>query len=100
MFQQLEQPGIGSYLVPGPPFEFGAFEREPPRPAPALGQHTQEILAEVVGLGRARRSAGSTTTRWWPAPVGARPRPNVNKPDTVRFRTAGSSDCGNVWLRI
>ncbi|MFL5333984.1 MAG: CoA transferase [Geminicoccaceae bacterium] len=53
MFELLEQPGIGSYLVPGTPFEFSAFAREPPRPAPVLGQHTDEILAEVVGLGSA-----------------------------------------------
>ena len=56
MFQQLEQPGIGSYLVPGTPFEFSAFERQPPRPAAVLGQHTEEILAEVVGLGSAEIS--------------------------------------------
>jgi len=53
MFTTLEQPGIGSYLVPGTPFAFGAFEREPPSPAPALGEHTEEILADIVGLGNA-----------------------------------------------
>ena len=53
MFELVDQPGIGAYLVPGTPFEFGAFERAPPRPAPVLGQHTDEILAEVVGLGSA-----------------------------------------------
>jgi 2-methylfumaryl-CoA isomerase len=53
MFELIEQPGIGRYLVPGTPFAFGAFAREPPRPAPVLGEHTEEILAEVVGLGEA-----------------------------------------------
>jgi 2-methylfumaryl-CoA isomerase len=53
MFELVDQPGIGTYLVPGTPFEFGAFPREAPRPAPVLGQHTDEILAEVVGLGGA-----------------------------------------------
>lgn len=56
MFATLEQPGIGSYLVPGTPFTFGAFEREPPRPAPNLGEHTEEILTEIVGLGEAEVS--------------------------------------------
>ena len=50
MFARLEQPGIGSSLMPGLPIEFGAFEREPPRRAPVLGEHTDEILAEIAGL--------------------------------------------------
>ncbi|MGF1659940.1 MAG: CoA transferase [Rubrimonas sp.] len=47
MFAMLEQPGIGSYLVPGAPMDFSALAREAPTPAPALGQHTEEILAEI-----------------------------------------------------
>ena len=39
--------------MPGLPIEFGAFGREPPRRAPVLGEHTDEILAEIVGLGGA-----------------------------------------------
>lgn len=50
MFAQVEQPGIGRYLMPGLPVEFGAFGREAPRRAPELGEHTDEILAEIVGL--------------------------------------------------
>ena len=53
MFELLNQPGIGRYLMPGLPIEFGAFAREVPRVAPILGQHTDEILAEVMGLGSA-----------------------------------------------
>ena len=47
MFSILEQPGIGSYLAPGLPIEFGALGREPPRRASILGEHTDEILAET-----------------------------------------------------
>jgi 2-methylfumaryl-CoA isomerase len=54
MFSTIEQPGIGTYLVPGTPFSFGAFDREPPQRAPLLGEHTDEILAEVLGLGDAQ----------------------------------------------
>ncbi|MBF0436618.1 MAG: CoA transferase [Magnetococcales bacterium] len=50
MFSMLEQPGIGSFLVPGSPIEFGAYTREPPKPAPILGQHTDEILGKDLGL--------------------------------------------------
>ncbi|SIO47414.1 2-methylfumaryl-CoA isomerase [Rhodovulum sp. ES.010] len=50
LFSELDQPGIGRYAVPGSPFSFSAEGREPPVPAPALGQHTEEILADVVRL--------------------------------------------------
>ena len=61
MFSELEQPGIGRYLVPGSPISFGAFDREPPRRAPLLGEHTDEILSNDLGLsdseiGRLRES--------------------------------------------
>lgn len=50
MFSELEQPGIGTYLVPGSPLNFGAFSRQTPRRAPILGEHTDEILTEELGL--------------------------------------------------
>jgi 2-methylfumaryl-CoA isomerase len=53
MFSELEQPGIGRYLVPGSPISFGAFVREPPRRAPLLGEHTDEILSNDLGLSEA-----------------------------------------------
>jgi 2-methylfumaryl-CoA isomerase len=51
MFAEIEQPGIGSYLVPGSPLDFAASPREAPLRAPALGEHTDEVLAAVLGLG-------------------------------------------------
>jgi 2-methylfumaryl-CoA isomerase len=50
LFDMVEQPGIGPYLMPGNPLGFGAVERQTVRPAPLLGQHTDEILAESLGL--------------------------------------------------
>ncbi|MGF1552483.1 MAG: CoA transferase [Paracoccaceae bacterium] len=50
MFSMLDQPGIGRHLVPGSPMAFSALDREAPRPAPRLGEHTEEILAEVARL--------------------------------------------------
>ena len=50
MFSTLQQPGIGEYLVPGSPLEFSAQGRLPARRAPVLGEHTDEVLAELLGL--------------------------------------------------
>jgi 2-methylfumaryl-CoA isomerase len=50
MFRAVEQPGIGRYLMPSSPLHFGRTGRLPPRPAPVLGQDTDAVLAEVLGL--------------------------------------------------
>jgi 2-methylfumaryl-CoA isomerase len=50
MFADVEQPGIGTYLMPGSPLEFSTDDRVAPAPAPQLGQHTDEILAQILGL--------------------------------------------------
>ncbi|MDH3259915.1 MAG: CoA transferase [Acidimicrobiia bacterium] len=52
LFAKIEQPGIGPLLTPGSPLDLGS-DREPPRPAPLLGQHTEEILTEVLELSSA-----------------------------------------------
>jgi 2-methylfumaryl-CoA isomerase len=50
LFAEVEQPGIGTYRMPASPLDFGAVARLPPRPAPRLGEHTDEVLATVLGL--------------------------------------------------
>jgi len=50
LFAEIDQPGIGRYRVPGSPITFGAVPRDAPRPAPLLGQHTDEILSRDLGL--------------------------------------------------
>jgi 2-methylfumaryl-CoA isomerase len=53
LFTSVDQPGIGRYLMPGLPLDFAAEPRLPSRPAPRLGEHTDLILAEVLGLSSA-----------------------------------------------
>ncbi|MGD9614600.1 MAG: CoA transferase [Alphaproteobacteria bacterium] len=50
LFAAVEQPGIGRYPMPGLPLDFSASPRQPTGPAPRLGEHTEQILAEVLGL--------------------------------------------------
>ena len=53
MFNNIEQPGIGAYMAAGAPWNFSGFERQPAKPAPQLGENTDEVLADVVGLSAA-----------------------------------------------
>ena len=50
LFAEVEQPGIGRYPMPGLPLDFGASPRGATRPAPRLGEHTDQVLSEVLGL--------------------------------------------------
>jgi 2-methylfumaryl-CoA isomerase len=46
MFAKVDHPGLGSFLTAGSPLRFAAAPPVPPRPAPSLGQHTEEVLRE------------------------------------------------------
>ena len=50
LFAEIDQPGIGRYPMPGLPLEFSASPRQPTRPAPRLGEHTEQVLSEVLRL--------------------------------------------------
>jgi hypothetical protein len=49
MFRRVAQPGIGELTVPGSPLNFSGAERTA-FVAPRAGEHTDAILAEVIGL--------------------------------------------------
>ena len=46
LFAAVDQPDLGTFIAPGSPVRFGAAEPVPPRPAPKLGEHTEEVLRE------------------------------------------------------
>jgi 2-methylfumaryl-CoA isomerase len=50
MFDEIAQPGIGRYLAPASPLDFRLYGRLPVSRAPLLGEHTEEVLADVLGL--------------------------------------------------
>lgn len=53
MFSNVHQPGVGPVLTPSIPLDFSAMARVAPKAAPSLGQHTEEVLCELVGLSTA-----------------------------------------------
>ncbi|QKS29245.1 MAG: 2-methylfumaryl-CoA isomerase [Candidatus Accumulibacter similis] len=53
MFSLVDQPGVGSYLMPATPLDFSRVPRLPAMPAPRLGEHTDEILLDILGLSEA-----------------------------------------------
>ena len=50
LFENIDQPGIGSYRAAGSFINFTGIQRQPVSPAPILGQDTDEILANHLGL--------------------------------------------------
>lgn len=50
LFSEVDHPESGQYLTPGSPLRFPADNLVDPGPAPRLGQHTDEVLTDVLGL--------------------------------------------------
>ena len=73
MFAMLDQPGLGRFPVPGHPASFGAAARVSPKPAPALGADTEEVLADVAQLD------GTEIAQLFDSGVVASPRYNAHR---------------------
>jgi 2-methylfumaryl-CoA isomerase len=50
LFAEIDQPGVGRVLAAGSPLSPVELGRVPVAPAPALGEHTDEVLAGILGL--------------------------------------------------
>jgi crotonobetainyl-CoA:carnitine CoA-transferase CaiB-like acyl-CoA transferase len=55
-WQEMDHPSEGRLRVPATPFALSATPPAPPRPAPRLGEHTEEVLREM-GVEPARMAA-------------------------------------------
>ena len=52
MFVEMEHPAVGKLKVTGNQIKLSGTPVRFDRPAPLLGQHTEEILEEVLGMSR------------------------------------------------
>jgi 2-methylfumaryl-CoA isomerase len=50
LFQEIDQPGIGRILTPGSPLDFASHPRGEVKRGPLLGEHSDEILAAILGM--------------------------------------------------
>jgi 2-methylfumaryl-CoA isomerase len=53
LFESLEAHGQAAYPAPNIPLGFSGAERVPVRPAPRLGEHTDQVLLELAGVSEA-----------------------------------------------
>jgi hypothetical protein len=53
MFTMVDQYSAGALLAAGLPFEFSGIDRIPAVPAPVLGQHTEEVLYDLLRINAA-----------------------------------------------
>jgi crotonobetainyl-CoA:carnitine CoA-transferase CaiB-like acyl-CoA transferase len=49
-FVQLDQPGVGKLTLPGMPSRYGVTSWSIRRPAPRLGQHSEEVFCNELGV--------------------------------------------------
>ena len=57
MFNTIAPAGLGAHLAAASPLQFGKADRLPAVPAPRLGEHTDQILLELLGLSSAQVGA-------------------------------------------
>jgi len=54
MIQKIDHPACGSIKVLNPPVKYSKANPSVRSPPPLLGEHTEEVLLEVVGLDKER----------------------------------------------
>jgi formyl-CoA transferase len=50
MFPYMEQPGVGPFRVTAMPIKFSETKTAISRPAPALGEHNEEVYSQMLGF--------------------------------------------------
>ena len=50
LIQKIFQKGLGEFPAAGLPLRFQELEEQPLKPAPSLGEHTDEVISNILGL--------------------------------------------------
>lgn len=66
MYTELDHPLLGRRKVQGVPFKFSKTPAAVRRPAPLIGQHTPQVLQELLGLSLQEIKEGYTDGTFWP----------------------------------
>jgi benzylsuccinate CoA-transferase BbsF subunit len=66
MYTELDHPLLGRRKVQGVPFKFSKTPAAIRRPAPLIGQHTPQVLQELLGLSLQEIKEGYTDGTFWP----------------------------------
>jgi benzylsuccinate CoA-transferase BbsF subunit len=66
MYTELDHPLLGRRKVQGVPFKFSKTPATIRRPAPLIGQHSLQVLQELLGLSLQEIRAGYTDGTFWP----------------------------------
>jgi benzylsuccinate CoA-transferase BbsF subunit len=66
MYTELDHPLLGRRKVQGVPFNFSKTPAAIRRPAPLIGQHTPQVLQELLGLSLQEVKAGYADGTFWP----------------------------------
>jgi 2-methylfumaryl-CoA isomerase len=53
LFTEVPQPGVGDMVAARNPLRFASMPASTAAPAPALGEHTAEVLSQLLGIGDA-----------------------------------------------
>ena len=67
LYRELEHPVLGRRKVQGPPFKLSRSPAAIHRPAPLIGQHTREVLQELLGLSLEEIREGYADGTLWPS---------------------------------
>lgn len=66
MYTPLDHPALGSFKVQNAPFVMSATPAENTRPSPLIGQHTREIIEDLLGYSHDELRAGFEDGTFWP----------------------------------
>jgi crotonobetainyl-CoA:carnitine CoA-transferase CaiB-like acyl-CoA transferase len=66
MYQPLQHPALGTYKVQGAPFKMSRSPAANHLPSPLIGQHTREIVEDLLGYSHEDLRTGFADGTFWP----------------------------------